>query len=723
MSNLPYATREAEHLTIAMSDGVCLSAHVWRPTSSDDEPVPAVLEYIPYRKRDLTSVRDSIHHPYLAGHGYACVRVDLRGTGDSGGVLRDEYLEQEQQDAEEVLAWLADQPWCDGTTGMMGISWGAFAALQVAARQPPSLRAIVIASFTDDRFADDMHYMGGALLSDNLAEAGTMFAYGTCPPDPAVVGRRWREMWHERLENTEPWVLEWLRHQRRDDYWRRASVCEDYQAVRCPVLASSGWADGYSNAVTRLLANLDVPRKGLIGPWSHKFPHLGEPGPAIGYLQEVVRWWDRWLKGIDNDVMDGPMLRTWMQESVPPSTSYEERPGRWVAEQSWPSPHIQQVVRPLLRHRIGTPEEAPAGAGGPGGGHRGDGALPAAGAAGDAGIGADAGAGAGSGTGADASSGTGAGAGEGVALTVRSPLSVGQFAGKWASYNAPPDLPYDQREEDGGSLVFDTDTLTECVEILGSPTVELDLAVSEPVAQVAARISDVAPDGSATRVTYGLLNIGRGDGTKDPEPLEPGRRYRAVIELNGVAQAFPAGHRIRLSLSTSYWPLAWPPPRPVLLSVYERTSTLTLPVRPADRPDGLPQHPFGEPEGTAPLPSTQLTPVEERWDVKRDLVGYHAELEIVKDRGMVRFDDICLDVGRRAYERYTAVADDFTSPSGESAWTMHFRRGDWDVRVETRTVMRCNEKEFLVNATLDGYEGDRRVFSRSWNETVPRDCL
>ena len=453
VTNLPHATKEEEHVAIPMSDGVRLSAHIWRPTSSDHEPVPAVLEYIPYRKRDLTAVRDSVHHPYIAGHGYACVRVDLRGTGDSQGVLRDEYLEREQADAEEVLAWLAEQPWCDGGTGMMGISWGAFAALQVAARRPPSLKAIVIASFTDDRHADDMHYMGGALLSDNLAEAGTMFAYGTCPPDPAVVGDRWREMWHERLGNTEPWVLQWLRHQRRDDYWRHASVCEDYTSVRCPVLASSGWADGYSNAVTRLLGNLDVPRKGLIGPWSHKFPHLGEPGPAIGYLQELVRWWDHWLKGVDNGVMDGPMLQAWMQDSVPPSTSYEERPGRWVGEPDWPSPHIRPVTHPLSRHTIGPPQDATA-------------AEPEGGAA----------------------------------MTVRSPLSVGQFAGKWASYNAPPDLPYDQREEDGGSLVFDSGPLTEQVEILGSPTVELDLSVSEPVAMVAARLSDVSPDGAATRV-------------------------------------------------------------------------------------------------------------------------------------------------------------------------------------------------------------------------------
>ncbi|MFF8870314.1 CocE/NonD family hydrolase [Streptomyces massasporeus] len=676
VTNLPYETKEEEHVTIPMSDGVRLSAHIWRPTSSDQEPVPAVLEYIPYRKRDLTAVRDSIHHPYLAGHGYACVRVDLRGTGDSEGVLRDEYLEREQADSEEVLAWLAEQPWCEGGTGMMGISWGAFAALQVAARRPPSLKAIAIASFTDDRHADDMHYMGGALLSDNLAEAGTMFAYGTCPPDPAVVGERWREMWHERLENTEPWVLEWLRHQRRDDYWRHASVCEDYAGVRCPVLASSGWADGYSNAVTRLLGNLDVPRKGLIGPWSHKFPHLGEPGPAIGYLQELVRWWDHWLKGVDNGVMDGPMLQAWMQDSVPPSTSYEERPGRWVGEPHWPSPHIRPETHPLTRHTIGPARDATA--------------TPAEG---------------------------------GAAMTVRSPLSVGQFAGKWASYNAPPDLPYDQREEDGGSLVFDSEPLTEPVEILGSPSVELDLSVSEPVALVAARLSDVSPDGAATRVSYGILNLTRRDSTESPEPLEPGRRYRATISLNGVAQAFPPGHRIRLSLSTSYWPLAWPAPKPALLSVHEHSSTLTLPVRPVSEPDEVPSSPFGEPEGTPPLAMTQVAPPEERWDVKRDLIDYRSELDIVKDRGTVRFEDIGLESGRRAHERYTAIADDFTSVGGETTWTMRFRRDDWDVRVVTHTRLTCDETDFFVDATLDAYEADRRVFSRTWNEKVPRDLL
>ena len=673
IENLPHPTKQEDHVRIPLPDGVHLSARVWRPVSSDDSPVPAILEYIPYRKSDLSSVRDSIHHPYIAGHGYACVRVDLRGTGDSEGVLTDEYLEVEQSDAEAVLDWLAAQPWCDGTTGMMGLSWGAFAALQVAARRPASLRAVVISSFTDDRYADDMHYMGGAMLSDNLAEAGTMFAYATCPPDPSAVGERWRDMWHERLEAAEPWILNWLRHQRRDDYWRHASVCEDYAAVRIPVLASSGWADGYSNAVTRLLAHLDGPRKGLIGPWSHKYPHLGEPGPAIGYLQEVVRWMDHWLKGADNGAMDGPMLRAWMQDSVPPSTSYEDRPGRWVGEPTWPSGHVRDTAY-ALRSRHLTAETAEHDAPDDGGNQ-----------------------------------------------TLKSPLSVGQFAGKWASYNAPPDLPYDQREEDGGSLVYETEPLAERLEILGAPRVELEVSADQPVAMVAARLSDVAPDGSATRVTYGVLNLTRRDSTDEPAPLEPGRRERATLHLNGVAQAFPPGHRVRLSLSTSYWPLAWPPPKPTLLTVHEQPCRLVLPVRPADEPDT--PAPFEAPEGTAPLATTQITPPEQRWEVTRDLVDYGAALSIVKDRGTVHFDAMDLDVGCRAEERYTSVADDFTSPAGEVTWTMGFRRGDWDVQVRTSTTLTCDAEEFHVNATLDAYEGGRRVASRTWNESVPRDAL
>lgn len=674
VSAFPHATKQVDHVWIPMRDGTRLSARLWLPTSATDEPVPAIVEYIPYRKNDLTAVRDSINHPYLAGHGFATVRVDIRGTGDSEGVLRDEYLELEQTDAEDVLEWVAGQPWCTGKVGMMGISWGAFAALQVAARRPPQLHAIVIASFTDDRYADDMHFMGGCLLTDNLAESGTMFAHSTCPPDPAVVGDRWRDMWTERLDGIDLWLENWLRHQRRAPYWRHASVSENYSDVACPVFAVSGWADGYSNAVFRLMEHLDVPRKGLIGPWSHRYPHMGEPGPAVGFLQEVVRWFNTWLRddapAADGQPEDEPMLRTWMQDSVPPSTSYETRPGRWVGEPSWPSPHVRTERRRL------SPE----------------------GIVGDENV-------------------------RESALTVSSPLSVGQFAGKWCSYSAPPDLPYDQREEDGGSLVFDSRPLDKRCEILGAPVVDLEVSVDQPVAMIAARLSDVRPSGQATRVTYGLLNLTHRDSHERPEPMEPGRRYRVRITLNGVAQAFPPGHKIRLSLSTSYWPLAWPPPRPATLTVHTGHSELLLPVRPVDEPDELSVRPFDEPEGAEPLRTEELEPAEPEWTVSRDLVHYGARLRVRKGGGLVRHPDINLDVGRSTNEDYTWVADDFDSVAGETTWTMEFRRDDWRVRTVTRTVLESTEDEFIVHAQLDGYEGEHRLQSRNWHVRVPRDLV
>ena len=188
-------------------------------------------------------------HPYFAGHGYAAVRVDIRGSGELDGLLSDEYAQQEQDDALEVIAWLAAQPWCSGAIGMMGISWGGFNALQVAARRPPALKAIITVCSTDDRYRDDVHYMGGTPLRANFGWASFLFGAMCHPPDPTLVGDRWRAMWLERLNHLPLFVEPWLRHQWRDAYWKHGSVCEDYSAIQCPVYAVGGWTDGYTNAI------------------------------------------------------------------------------------------------------------------------------------------------------------------------------------------------------------------------------------------------------------------------------------------------------------------------------------------------------------------------------------------------------------------------------------------------------------------------------------------
>ena len=661
-----------DHVIIRMSDGTELSARIWMPACAHETPVPAILEYIPYRKRFGSATRDELTHGYLAGQGYVCVRVDIRGSGESGGVLTDEYLPQELSDGVEIINWIAGQAWCDGNVGMMGISWGGFNALQIAALRPEPLKAIMATSATDDRYADDVHHMGGCVLGDNLSWASVMFAYNSMPPDPELVGDKWRKMWFDRLEGSGFWLDTWLRHQRRDAYWRHGSICEDYSDIQIPVMTVSGWADGYTNAVFRMLRNLKVPRRGLVGPWAHTYPHLGKPGPAIDFLAELTRWWDHWLKGKNNGVMDEPMLLAWMQESEPPLTAYSERYGHWVAEDEWPSPQIEHRRFDLRERTLADPGTT---------GHP------------------------------DTDS-----------VTIQSPLSTGLFAGKWCSYASGPDLAHDQRQEDGGALVFETEPLEAPIQILGAARLQLKVSVDKPVAMIAARLSDVRPDGSATRFTYGLLNLTHRNSRQSPEEMIPGEPSTVVFHLNHIGQEIPAGHRLRLSLSTSYWPLAWPSPEPVFLTVHLHDSKLDVPVRlVASNAHEIEQ--FGEPRIARPEPKIMLEPEQHDWFVHRNLATDASELEVIDDQGLYRHEYTGLDVGVSAREWYRSRGNDFSSIEGETRWVRSLARGDWKIHTETRTVMTSNADNFYLQGDLDAFENEDRVFCRTWSRTIPRDLV
>jgi hypothetical protein len=655
-----------------MPDGARLAARIWLPEDAEDDPVPAVLEYIPYRKGDATAARDAVRHPWLAGHGYAAVRVDMRGSGDSDGVLLDEYLPQEQEDGLAVLAWLAAQPWCTGACGIVGKSWGGFNGLQIAAHAPPELRAVVSVCSTDDRYADDVHYVGGCVLgTDMLSWASTMLAFNARPPDPEVVGGRWRELWLERLEGSPPFAEEWLRHQRRDAYWKQGSVCEDYGAIRCPVYMVGGWADPYRNAILRFLAGYPGPRKGLIGPWSHHYPDSGVPGPAIGFLQECLRWWDHWLKGIDTGVMDEPMLRVWMQESVEPRVFYAERPGRWVAEESWPSPRIEARAWALTATGLveGAPRAAPP-----------------------------------------------------TERLIRGLETCGVDAGAWIPWGNPADFPPDQRAEDGRSLAFDSDPLAEPLEILGFPEAILELAADRPLANVAVRLCDVAPRGASLLVARGILNLTHRESRERPEPLEPGRRYAVRIRLSSIAHSFPAGHRLRLAVSPTYWPWAWPAPEPVTLTVFTGgESRLELPVRPPRREDaGL--APFDEPEHSPPLANGNGPPSLMRRQ-RGDVVTGETELvvELRLSDAPRRIPPSGIEYAESGRDTFTIVEGDPLSARARSEWTVRIGRGDWQTRVETQSELTADATRFRVVNRLEAFEGGRRIFERTTEAEIPRD--
>src|SRR5437868_365157 len=330
--NLRDGVELIETAWIPMPDGRRLAARLFLPKDAVTRPVPAILEYIPYRRRDGTRLGDEEMHVWFAAHGYAAARVDIASMGDSEGLVEDEYAKREQDDALDVIEWLAGQSWCSGNVGMIGISWGGFNGLQIAARRPPRLKAIVTMCSTDDRYACDAHYLGGCLLNDNFAWGGAFFNYAALPPDPEIVGwDRWREMWKRRIDDHVMFPAVWLNHQRRDAFWKHGSICEDWDAIECPVFAVGGWLDGYAQTVLRLVENLKAPCKGLIGPWGHKEPQRGVPGPAIGFLEECTRWWDQYLKGEDRGIDKDPAIRVWLQDYASPRPHFLERPGRWLS--------------------------------------------------------------------------------------------------------------------------------------------------------------------------------------------------------------------------------------------------------------------------------------------------------------------------------------------------------------------------------------------------------
>ncbi|MFE6677150.1 CocE/NonD family hydrolase [Streptomyces sp. NPDC057729] len=657
-TTFPYDTTH-EDVYIPLPDGTRLYARIWRPVT--DEPVPALLEYLPYRLSDWTAPRDWQRHPWYAGHGYASVRVDVRGHGNSEGLPGDEYDATELADGVAVIHWLAQQEWCSGRVGMFGISWGGFNSLQIAALAPEPLKAIVTVCSTDDRYDNDVHYMGGSVLGvDMHAWAATMLAFVSRPPDPAQVGEGWKDMWLQRLETVEPFIHTWLAHQTRDDYWKHGSVCEDYSAIQAHVLAVGGWHDPYRDTVLRLVEHLAPDKvRGLIGPWSHQYPDRGlPPGPAIGFLQETLRWWDQHLKDEDTGIMAEPLLRSWISESHRPATVYETLPGRWVGDTAWPSPNITPVVYALQ--------------GGP--------------------------------------------------QIVDSPQQTGLDAGRFFPFGNDADLPPDQRDEDAKSVSFEFPVEDAPIEILGRARVKLRIRMDVARGQAVARLCDVAPDGSSTLVTRGALNLSARHGRDRADDWPVGATEDVTFELNGIGHTFPPGHRIRLAISSSYWPWIWPQPGSVGFTLDADGSSLELPVR---RHTEDPAIRFEEPEQSEPLgvvhPVTLDGQRPERL-VVRDVAKGEWRLEVDPRYGGTRVYPDGLEFTEDALETYTIQENDPHSARTRSDWTIRLHRPEmaWDVRIETRSEISADDTDFITSDEVVCRDGGEVVFHRTWEKRIPR---
>ncbi|HOZ63131.1 MAG TPA: CocE/NonD family hydrolase [Burkholderiaceae bacterium] len=664
VKSFPRKVKEILNTFIQLPDGTKLAARIWMPVDADKKPVPVILEYLPYRKRDGTIVRDALTHPYIAGHGYACVRVDMRGNGDSDGIMLDEYAEQELADAEDVIAWLVKQPWSTGCVGMMGISWGGFNGLQVAARKPTGLKAIITLCSTDDRYSDDIHYKGGCLLGENLGWSATMFGYSSRPPDPALVGNRWRAMWLERLESEPLLAIPWLEHPHRDAYWKHGSVCEDIGAIDAAVLAVGGWNDAYTNAVPRLVASVQSPVKGIIGPWAHKYPHFAVPEPRIGFLQEALRWWDQWLKGTDTGVARDPAHRTYIMDVGRPGASVTHIPGRWVSDDVWPA-EKHEIQRLHLN--------------------------------------------------ADGLSQTKGRTGKEV---VSSPQHTGADSGEYCIIWLGPEFPGDQRRDDSGSLTFDTVPLPQDMDLVGGAVLHLKVSSDKPVAIAAVRLNSVWPDGAVSRLTYAVANLCHRDSHEKPQALEPGKNYTIQIKLDDVACKVPKGHKLRVSISTSYWPLIWPAPEPVTLTVHTGTSFIDVPVRKQRRGEKPPV--FAPAESAAPV---ELITVDKPWhkrEVTIDQRTGETRMAIVDDFGRTTIAEHGLTTWSCGRENYSILPHDPLTAKQECHWSMETSRGDWKVRTETYSSMTATKTHWHVKGRLEAYEGEKLILTRDWDKKVKR---
>jgi putative CocE/NonD family hydrolase len=557
---------------------------------------------------------------------------------------------------------------------MMGKSWGGFNSLQVALAGVENLRAVLTVCCSDDRYLDDAHFMGGALLLENFFWGSVLTALRILPPDSAAMGEKWRALWNARLESVSPLVAEWLCHPHRDDYWKQGSVSHDYKAIACPVFAVGGWADAYCNGIFRLLANLEAPRRGLIGPWAHAYPHDGVPGPPIGFLQEALRWWDHWLSGRPTGIMEEPMLRVWMPESSPPKSARHLSPGRWIAEPVWPPSNASVRQFRLARGRL--LDEPPR--------------LR-------------------------------------EAIEIRSPLSTGSEAGAWCPFGAEG-MPRDQNPDDERSVVFDSIPLPEPVEMLGAPVLRAKLSSDRPVANLIARLEDVFPDGLSARVCYGVLNLTHHRSHARPEPLVPEKPFEIELLLNHAARSFSKGNRIRLALSTSYWPILWPAPDEATLTLHTEASSLEIPIR-ASRPEDERLQAFEPPE-QAPLPdSITVTEGETTRDVRYDpqtgesVRAFAADFLEDGEPGLTRIEATGLEYGDALALSLTIRDGDPLSARAEVRVHARFRRAGWSVGTRVSARMTSDKESFFIETDVEGYEGEERVFERRFRNAVPRNLV
>jgi len=622
-----------EFIRIPLPSGRVLAAHLWRPANGDR--VPAILDISPYRAFDVFRTLEEPLLPWWAARGYAVLAIDTAGSGGSTGLLADEYLPSEIDDAVACVAWAAAQPWCDGAVGLSGLSWAAFTALRAAGRAPPALKAMVLGGVSEDGWATDIHGLGGAPYTALVDWAGVMLMFNALPPDPKQFGDGWREAWLARLAANRPWAIPWLTHLERDGYWQGKAAPTDGTV---PLLLYSGWADKYATSVLRIAAGWRGPVRTIIGPWEHATPTTASRGPRIGFLQEALRWWDQWLKGRETGVMAEPGLRYWLAE--PDRRGGLER-GVWRGV-AWPMAQLRSV-----QWRFGPRR------------------------------------------------------------TVLKPAP-----------RTPGRLTEDLYEDAPGAWPADGALLTQAAVGDGEvfmPVLRARVRSVPAGGILVARLLDVAPDGTAVRMTTGALNLAFADGTGRAARARDGESLDVILPFQAVAWRLKAGHRVGLLLSADGWPTLWPARAGGTLTLDPAHLELSLPHTSFDTVDVTPFAPPVTAKGATLGPPKWLDPSQEAL-LPTGLAGaaahapeataYHLGETGTDYRLASRFEVALMGQGRQAV--------------AAKVYRAAFERPGWSVRVATRLVVRSTPGTFEIAWTVQGIENGRTIFDHSDAVSVPR---
>ncbi|NGQ96518.1 CocE/NonD family hydrolase [Brevibacillus sp. SYP-B805] len=517
MTSPDTATQEIRierNIRIPMRDGVTLSADVYRPKA--DGRYPAIVVRTPYMKNTKAAHENG---SYYASYGYAVVYVDVRGRCDSDGEFVPYF--NEAQDGYDCIEWAAAQPWCTGDVGTMGGSYLARIQWLTALTKPPHLRAMICAVTPSDPFVEwptgvpTPHHLcwlymtsGRVMQNVDVIDWESIYWHLPLATMDELTGKP-SAVWREELEH--PYL---------DDWWKRICYQDKFDQIDLPVLHISGWYDDEQVGtplnfakMTREAASEKARRsqKLLMGPWTHQINTSAKIGDIDFGPQSLIdlkgyqrRWFDYWLKGMDNGIMQEPPVRIFVMGE-----------NRWRDEQEWPLARTEWTR--FYLHSQGRANS-----------RFGDGwlstELPASGGE------------------ADADRYTYDPANPVPFITDMTSSQIG----------GPDDYAAIERRDD--VLVYSTEPLPEEVEVTGPIKMELYAASSAVDTDFMVKLLDVWPNGYAQRLTDGMVRARFREGMDRPSLIEPGRIYKYEIDCWNTSHLFKKGHRIRVEIASSAFP-------------------------------------------------------------------------------------------------------------------------------------------------------------------------